>query len=378
MAGSPAFGVITALPREALAVRHVLEEIRPVAGDHNRYLLGRAGCGDVVVTSLTNSGNVEAAGACAHLVQRFPSVRAVVMCGIALGVPCPGHPEKDVRLGDVVVGSAGVIHYSHRRVTADASTLRGAPMPASPLLLRGVRELQIEALRGSRPWERHLATPPDPSFARPSASGQTPAPRARSEVFYGRIGSGDLLLRDATARDAIVGKEELLAIEMEGAGVAGAAASVSRECLVVRGVSDYGDKRKSDLWQSYAALAAASYLRALLDALAPAGGPSAGPGGERPSLLDLVLLMECVPSLQTPSGRNDVLQVMTMAESSRAPIAVRVARDDKTRLALLSLARVCDDSGTGFPRLLEALTYLEGEDSRTVRELADAIARYRS
>jgi nucleoside phosphorylase len=51
---------------------------------------------------------------------------------------------------------------------------------------------------------------------------------------------------------------------MEAAGV-----EVNRRCLVVRGISDYADSHKSDLWKSYAAGKAAAFARELLCKVKP-------------------------------------------------------------------------------------------------------------
>lgn len=52
---------------------------------------------------------------------------------------------------------------------------------------------------------------------------------------------------------------------MEAAGV-----DVNRQCLVIRGISDYADSHKSDLWRSYAAGREAAFARELLGRVQPA------------------------------------------------------------------------------------------------------------
>lgn len=51
---------------------------------------------------------------------------------------------------------------------------------------------------------------------------------------------------------------------MEAAGV-----DVNRQCLVIRGISDYADSHKNDLWKSYAAGMAAAFTRELLCRVQP-------------------------------------------------------------------------------------------------------------
>jgi hypothetical protein len=142
---------------------------------------------------------------------------------------------------------------------------------------------------------------------------------------------------------------------------------------VIRGISDYGDAEKSDLWQPYASLAAAAYLRVLLDIPDLMDEPvgfrhPVDPSGE--SLADLVDLMERVPSLQTPTDRDLVLRLLG------PPIEGNVLRDGRTRMALFALAAVCRDHPEGFRRLLGVLARLEGEDSLPLAALAGAVEQY--
>jgi hypothetical protein len=54
---------------------------------------------------------------------------------------------------------------------------------------------------------------------------------------------------------------------MEGSGIADATWEYDRGYLVIRGICDYCDGNKGDLWQNYAALVAAAFTRALLESL---------------------------------------------------------------------------------------------------------------
>lgn len=56
-----------------------------------------------------------------------------------------------------------------------------------------------------------------------------------------------------------------LCVEMEAAGV-----DANRRCLVIRGISDYADSHKNDMWRSYAAGKAAAFTRELLFRVQPA------------------------------------------------------------------------------------------------------------
>jgi nucleoside phosphorylase len=80
-----------------------------------------------------------------------------------------------------------------------------------------------------------------------------------------RIGSASTLLKDATFRDELNKNHGIIAYEMEGAGVAIAAATFHLSYLNVRGICDYGDNEKNDHWQTYASVCAASFARAILE-----------------------------------------------------------------------------------------------------------------
>ena len=85
-------------------------------------------------------------------------------------------------------------------------------------------------------------------------------------VFHqGRVATGNAVIQDGELRDQIgVRCGGALCVEMEAAGV-----DVNRRCLVIRGISDYADSHKSDLWRSHAAGNAAAFARALLCRVQP-------------------------------------------------------------------------------------------------------------
>lgn len=54
---------------------------------------------------------------------------------------------------------------------------------------------------------------------------------------------------------------------MEASGVADAGWDKNIGFLVVRGICDYCDTKKNDVWQQYAAIVAAAYTRALIESI---------------------------------------------------------------------------------------------------------------
>ena len=95
------------------------------------------------------------------------------------------------------------------------------------------------------------------------------------KVHYGRIGAANTLLKDPKLRDALRDGLNVRAIEMEGSGVADGTWISGKSYMLIRGICDYCDSHKSDLWHVYAAVVAAAYARALIAAF-PAPPPAAG------------------------------------------------------------------------------------------------------
>jgi len=84
-------------------------------------------------------------------------------------------------------------------------------------------------------------------------------------IHYGLIASGDAVMNSGEDRDAIAAKENVIAFEMEGAGVWD-----NFPCVVIKGVCDYADSHKNKGWQNYAAATAAACMKAFLKEWVPA------------------------------------------------------------------------------------------------------------
>ncbi|CCF37257.1 pfs domain-containing protein [Colletotrichum higginsianum] len=80
------------------------------------------------------------------------------------------------------------------------------------------------------------------------------------DIFIGRVGSGNTVMKSGAHRDSIAQKHDLIAFEMEAAG-----AWDEVPCVVVKGVCDYADSHKNKKWQTFAAATAASTMKALLE-----------------------------------------------------------------------------------------------------------------
>ena len=83
---------------------------------------------------------------------------------------------------------------------------------------------------------------------------------ARPEIFFGRIASGDMVNKSAYHRDTIAKEWEVIAFEMEGAGVWERLPTV-----LIKGVCNYADSHKNKTWLKYAAASAAACVKAFLN-----------------------------------------------------------------------------------------------------------------
>ncbi len=287
-------GIITALPKEYVAVKAVVDNLVefsvPGRGAGRRYLLGEVPAANrrkhIIALSLADVGNSIAAARATLLLEHFPNINTIIMVGIAGGVPFPDKPDEHVRLGDIVVSNKnGVIQYDFDKETLTETGHRHSPRPPSATLLEGVRLLEAAGLEGKYPWIEFIERVIDSlEWVRPdeitdilaNSANQNltiehPLDRKRQKgqprIFVGPIASANKLLKNPIKRDELRDKFGFKAVEMEGSGIADATWNHETGYLVVRGICDYCDTNKGDLWQEYAAIVAAAYVRSLLETI---------------------------------------------------------------------------------------------------------------
>jgi nucleoside phosphorylase len=226
-------------------------------------------------------GKVNAAAVTTNALRSFPNIEHVIMTGIAGGCPNAKKPDEHVRLGDIVYSnSTGVIEYDFVKQTRVGRQIRSSLQRPSAKLLQSAGELATRELMGERPWENilsHAVLKLGEKFARPPASQDVLHENGRTishppsdftnqpHVYGGAIGTADTLLKSDITRDQLRDEFNIRAVEMEASGLQNAAWSQGKDVFVVRGICDYCDEHKNDLWQNYAALVAAAYTRALVE-----------------------------------------------------------------------------------------------------------------
>ncbi len=320
-------GIVAILPHEFAATCQILGCNQTVVGSGGSgtqtYRLGvvwqpskNRGI-HVAVVQAISAGLTDAAVLATDLLHHCPNLREIIVCGIAGAIPNPTNSDDHVRIGDIVVsGLDGVQQYDFGKQYPKRFEVRGSPFRPSATLLRSARTLQSDEEKGARPWDNYIdigvatlgegyARPPaetdllcEPNFQTPLGSltrilvwlkqafgnGRAkykaiPHPcdpnresnPGRPRVFHGLILSANKVLADQIVREDL--REEFRtarAVEMEAAGIAHATHQAQIGYFVVRGTSDYCNGDKNNRWQRYAALIAAAYTRALIEATNPA------------------------------------------------------------------------------------------------------------
>lgn len=318
-------GIICALPLEATAVSALFDTewdshlYGKAVGDTNAYSTGSIGRHNVVLVHMAGMGKIAAATAAANLRASFEGVQLAIVVGVCGAIPLRKQPDAEIHLGDVII-SEGLVQYDFgRRYPSNQFARKDTPrdnLPRpSPEIRAVLAKLQVEQGRRAL-HERtigHLldlreklygvATYPgatedklfEPTYRHKHHVDWTCAaclknddvcdsaikltcdhlqchegnlvPRQRlSEPFnpvihFGLVASGDTVMKSGVDRDSIAARDQVIAFEMEGAGVW----ELFRGVLVIKAACDYADSHKSKNWQGYAAATAAAATKGFLE-----------------------------------------------------------------------------------------------------------------
>lgn len=208
---------------------------------------------DVVITMVGSDGNLSCAIACERLVSIY-DVNLIVLVGIAAGV------KGKVKLGDVVASDI-IIDYEKARLEPDGSKKRPVPYSLEPKVARDLE--YFDPLRFG--WEEFFHS--DFDILKKDQAGNVPtlSNTYKPQLESGVILSGEKLIAngslDNMRRDY---HDRIRAAEMEAAGFARVCKEHGVPWIIFRGISDYGDEKKNDLWQSTSALLAATAAKIFL------------------------------------------------------------------------------------------------------------------
>ncbi|KIW22744.1 uncharacterized protein PV07_11010 [Cladophialophora immunda] len=300
---------IGVLPIEAEAALGVLDKrhegrFESLSSDDYIYIGGEINNHNVVIATWPagqNYGPSSAAALANQVKARFPRLWISLLVGVAAGLPnlTPKDPSKyrDIRLGDILVsvpdqGNTGIFQYDLGKATAEGFLRNGRQAETAAIVRSAIKNIQLTKERPFKKGNQFAtwladfqASSQNDKFSCPSQEQDRlceshpekgPAlqpvlikrqPRDESErtlVWYGTIGSGSTLMKDAAQRDQLRDEHDIIGLEMEAAGIMNTLAPG-----VIRGVCDYGDAQKSKDWQPYAAAVAAVYAKGILYTITP-------------------------------------------------------------------------------------------------------------
>ncbi|KAM5528686.1 phosphorylase superfamily protein [Fusarium oxysporum f. sp. phaseoli] len=303
--------IICALPLEADAIEALFDyrwdangpSFGKAAWDPNSYSTGVIGCHNVVLVRMPGIGKVHAAAAASNCRASFLNVKIALVVGICGVAPFKRNSEEIV-LGDIVI-SEGIIQYDFGRrlpdqfvpkvgpldslgrpnqeirgVLAQAKGIRGRELLISEMtrylsILRQNSELRAEypGVAYDRLFEASYRHSEDQKPCEQVGCNGSLVPRRRLQatgpnptpgIHFGLMASGDLVMKSGEDRDREVKARDVVAFEMEGAGVWD-----TLPCIVIKGACDYADSHKSKVWQRYAAATAAACAKAFLNFCVP-------------------------------------------------------------------------------------------------------------
>ncbi len=262
-------------------------------------------------------GKASAATVAAHCRASFPNIRLALVVGICGIVPFRPDSGEEIVLGDVVV-SNGVVQYDlGRRLPDNRFAQKDTLLDALGRPSVEIRTLlaKLKTILGREKLQADMARYMELLRAKPGLMAFYPGTaqdrlfeaayrhvregvlcedcgcnggehvrhgglckdcacdsrnlvrRARLEskadvhpaVHFGLVGSGDTVMKSGEDRDFIARSADVLAFEMEGAGVWDIF-----PCVVIKGGCDYADSHKTKTWQRYAAATAAACMKAFL------------------------------------------------------------------------------------------------------------------
>ena len=282
-------GIITALPKECAAMKMMMYDVKECffddKGAGHRYFLGKLKSANAkthrVALAQCGMGNNKAAIRATNMLNHFKAIDSIIMVGIAGGIPSYQSTDKQIRLGDIVV-SNGITQYDFIKETPEETENRSNSDKPSAQLLEAIDVMKTYEYEDVYPWHEYIDKfASGPHFSKPAESTdklydledkpcEHPYDSTRTKypkVFMGKIASANTLLKNPNKRDALKSTYGVLAVEMEASGIADATWNHEVGYLVVRGICDYCDTHKNDLWQEYAALVAAAYTRSLIEML---------------------------------------------------------------------------------------------------------------
>lgn len=247
-------GVVTALESELAAVRDTSTnwERIPVRNDEGLYFSGTFQDGEskveFVATCAADKGLPGAAVATTKLIDAFHP-RYVAMTGICAGV------KGKVGMGDILVADP-TWDWGSGKFKQRGGVEEFHPASYQMRLDEGLRN-RVLSLKSNSSW-----------LADTKAAFKGDVPVAPLGVHVGAVASGASVLQSSEAVKRLIAQhKDLIGVEMEIFSLMFAChtASLPRpKAIAVKSVCDFGDRKKNNKYQPYAAYTSASALRKLV------------------------------------------------------------------------------------------------------------------
>ncbi|XP_011351095.1 uncharacterized protein LOC105287270 isoform X3 [Ooceraea biroi] len=285
-------------------------------GESNIYTLGNIGTHRIVCTKLPTVGHTREAMTAAgntttRLLGTFQKVDYVFLVGVGGGVPHYTDYNKHVRLGDVVISHPTPLNKKYTYIYCESAkmtengnyyfeTKEYCPPNLSLQEIAATLKKQAEN-ETIPPWQEYVgkglenlvnqsehdfnAPPPESDklymaigerdvieVAHPTAPQDSTNKRTDgcSRIHLAPVASGRQIARDDQLRQKFASRFGALAFDAEMDAVVESILGNCREnFVVIRGIADYKDGTRIKEWQPYAALAAASVMKAIICAMDP-------------------------------------------------------------------------------------------------------------
>ncbi|KAJ5661028.1 uncharacterized protein N7484_000400 [Penicillium longicatenatum] len=312
-------------------------------GDQNAYRTGVIGKHNVVLAYMPGIEKGHAASVAASFRSSFQGIRLTLIVGICGGVP--DRTSDGVFLGDIVITDEIVVYDLGRRFPGGFRRKEGITNSTVNIEVRafmqklksqkgreqllkrtshhftGLRKRDLSYNGPGRLRDRLFENTYHHKHHSPSRCkkcekdelcrkaqestcealncdekrliARSRFPLDRLDIHFGRIASGDTVMKFAVERDRIAQEEDVIAFEMEGAGICN-----NLPFIMVKSVCDYADSHKDKNWQKYTAGRAAACMRSVLEQWA-AIDPQGGSAGHQ------------TDSLQAISDRLDTISEVT-------------------------------------------------------------------
>lgn len=283
------FGIITALDDEFQAMYKLMLDVRQVPikgrGAGHIYYFGYLPAANnefhaVALCCIDGMGNNVAGIRATNMLNDMKNIKHIIMMGIAGGAPNPNEPNEHVRLGDVVIsGKRGAFQYDFIKKNETSIKYRGVNINSSAILNEASIELNRSITNDNNVFDDILndileSKPIDSDILHDENGNivEHPIDAKRNDdkprlFINSPIGSANILLKRSKERDSLRDEFGIKAFEMEGSGIADAAWNFEASYIIVRGICDYCDKYKNNVWHKYAAAVAAAYTKGLLKQL---------------------------------------------------------------------------------------------------------------